>query len=182
MYRRTFCRGLATLGLGTLLAACEPAESVPPAIPADLGPRLAEKTQGALIARLVGTDWAADTPAVLSPSITLRERDATGVIAVISYFNPGYHRIAYAVFPAEGAARQAYARAAEMLRDNPRGQARANNDATAPATVLFYDDVGTGALLVGPILVRLIAGGSNRRYFDALAQAGIAHLQRALTA
>ncbi len=181
MHRRTFCRWLVTFGVGSLVAACGDTESVPPTIPMDLGQRLAGTAQGALVGRLVATGWAADTPAGLSPSVTLRERDPAGVVAVTDYFNPGYHRIAYAVFAGEGDARLAYARAAEALRENPRGRARENHDATSPATTLFYDDVGTGALLVGPVVVRLIAVGSNRAYFDALTRASIAHLQRALT-
>ncbi|HEY8597619.1 MAG TPA: hypothetical protein VIL85_04270 [Thermomicrobiales bacterium] len=181
MDRRTFCQGLVTLGLGTLLAACEAAEPVPPTIPVDLGQRLAGVTQGALVGRLVVAGWAEDTPVRLSPSVTLRERDPSGVVAVTSYFNPGYHRVTYAVFSSAEDARRAYTGAAEMLRANPRGRAQANNDATSPTMTLFYDDVGTGALLVGPVLVRLIVGGSNRDYFAALARASIAHLQRVLT-
>jgi hypothetical protein len=182
MDRRTFCHGLVTLGLGTLLAACDTVEPVPPTIPPNLGQRLLDITQGTLVRRLVVTDWAGDTPIGLSPSITLREPDPAGVVAITSYFNPGYHRVAYAVFANEGEARQAYARAAKALHENERGRAHENTDATSPATTLFYDDAGTGALLIGPALVRLIAAGSNQTYLEALTRASIAHLERALEA
>lgn len=183
MERRTCCRGLLALGMSGLLAACgalEHASPAIPAIPADLGPRLAGKDQGALIGRLLVRGWAPDTPAGLTPGLTLRERDPAGAVAVASYFNPGYHRVAYAVFAGADAAGGEYARAAQALRDNSRGRATTSGADVTAATLLFYDDTGAGVVQVGPVLVRLIASGSNRAYFDALVAASITHLQRAL--
>jgi len=182
MDRRSFCRALAFLPFGALLAACDyPREAAAVLDPA-AGPAVVGKDAPQLVAILLGTAWAAETPAGLTAGSNIRTIDPAGPVAVTVAFGLSYptaHRVSYAVFDTAEASR-AYAAAAEALRDDPRGPATAYPDAPYPATTLFYADLGRGVILVGPVLVRLLAAGTNRRIFDALVAASVAHLARAL--
>jgi hypothetical protein len=183
MDRRSVCRALALLPFGVLLAACDHPRAAAVALDPAAGPAVAGKETPQLLAALLAADWALDTPAGLTAGYSIRDRDPAGVPAVTVAFRRSYnssHRVSYAVFDGAGEASRAYAAEAAALRDDPRGPATAHPDAPYPATTRFDDERGRGAILVGPVLVRVLATGSNRRLFDALVAASVAHLARAL--
>ncbi len=180
MDRRSLCRALALLPFGALLAACDYPRAAAVVLDPAAGPAVAGKDAPQLVAALLAADWAPDTPAGLTAGYSIRTIDPAGPVAVTVAFDPGYLRVSYAAFDTAEGARRAYAAAAAALRDDPRGAATAYPDAPYPATTLFYADLGRGAILVGPVLVRLLATGTNHWIFDALVAASVAHLARAL--
>jgi len=183
MRRRSFCRALAFLPLGALLAACDQPRAVVPMLDPAADPPVAGQDTPRLIAALLAADWALDTPAGLTAGYSIREVDPVGPPAITMAFVRSYptsHRVSYVVFDAAADAGRAYGTAAAALRDDPRGPATAYPDTPYPATTLFYDDLGHGVILVGPLLVRILATGTNRPLFDALVTASVAHLARVL--
>lgn len=183
MDRRSFCRVLALLPLGALLAACDqPREAVPTLDPA-AGPAVAGTDAPQIVATLLAADWAVDTPVGLTAGYSIREIDPDGATAVTIAFVVSYnssHRVSYGVFDAAEDASLTYATAAAALRADARGAALTYPDAPYPATTIFYADLGRGVLLIGPIVVHILATGTNRQFFNALVSASVAHLARAL--
>lgn len=183
MDRRSICRALALLPLGAVLAACDHPRAPAPALDPAAGPAVAGRGAPQLLAALLAADWAPDTPAGLTAGYSIRERDPAGPPAVTVAFRRSHnsaHRVSYAVFDGAAEGGRAYAAEAAALQGDPRGPAMGHPDAPYPATTRFDDERGRGAILVGPVLVRVLATGSNRRLFDALVAASVAHLARAL--
>ncbi len=180
---RSVCRVLVFLLFGVLLAACDHPRAVAVALDPAAGPAVAGKGAPQLLAALLAADWTPDTPAGLTAGYSIRERDPAGVPGVTVAFRRSYnsaHRVSYAVFDSVEEAGRVYAAEAAALRTDSGGPATAHPDAPYPATTRFYDERGRGAILVGPVLVRIVATGSNRQLFDALVTASVAHLARAL--
>ncbi len=180
MRRRIFCRTLAVLPLGALLAACDRPRVVLPVLPAGAEAALRGKAADTIVATLLGTPWAGETPPRLTAGYSIREQDPAGPVAVTVAFYPNFHRVAYAIFGTVEEATPYYATAAAALHDDPHGPAVGAPGAPYPATALFYADQGHGLILVGPVLVRVIAANTNRALFTALLSASVAHLNRAL--
>ena len=182
MRRRDFCRTLALLPLGALLAACDQPRAATPVLAAGLAGLPRDRGIGAIVAALLGTPWEGETPARLTAGYSIREVDPDAPVAVTVAFYPDFHRVTYTVFATAEEAAPHFAAGAGALRGDPRGDVVTYPDDPYPATTLFYEDWGHGLILVGPVLVRVIVAGSNLPLFTALLSASVAHLARALGA
>lgn len=176
MRRRTFCRALALLPLGALLATCGKAGEPIPALPSDARDTLRDMGSSTTVAMLLASPWRRETPARLTAGYSIREFEPDGLTAVTVAFYPDLHRVSYAVCDTSDEAGMRYAAGTAAMRADPRGQAVSDGIDSYPTTTLFYGDAGHELLLVGPLLVRVIAAGSNLDYFTALVSASMAHL------
>jgi len=183
MERRSFCNTLALIPLGAFLAACSRPQEAPPMLDPAAVQAVEGKDTPQLLAALLIADWAPDTPAGLIAGYSIHETDPTGTPAITVAFNLSYptaHRVSYAVFDAVGDASRFYAATAAALRDDSRASVPTYLNAPYPTTAIFYADLGRGVILLGPVMVRILATGTNRRTFNALLVASVAHLVRAL--